>query len=162
MAPVDIDRIRAEYTAPHYLAMADLDDAAARRFAALADAAEVDEVRWMLETEEWRCRKAGAWFALRRREPEIAEALRLSLLSSRGSLTAPDLGIVLVQRLGADALPLLLEYQATALREQHGAQGPVSALIRSLGGVPLADDASELELARTAAMQETAALIARV
>lgn len=160
MTPVDVERIRFVYTAPYYLSMLDLDGAQLQEFVQLAEAAEVEEVLWMLKTEEWRSRKAGAWFTLVRTEPEIDEALRLSLLTSRGRLTAPDLGVALAHRLGAASVPLLLEYQSIGIRDDHGPLGETSALITSLGGTPLGDDPSDLAATRIRAMRELANRIA--
>lgn len=158
--PVDLDRIRALYTAPYYLSITTLDDDGIREFVRIARDARVDEVLWMLGTEEWRCRRAGAWFALVREEAEIQQALEQSLLTSRGSLTAPDLGAVLAQLRGAACIPLLLAYQERGLRDNHhGPQGEIAALIRDLGGTPLTDDDSDGSTARMARMRDTAARI---
>lgn len=158
--PVDVEKIRALYTAPYYLSITTLDDDGIHEFVRIALGAQVDGVLWMLGTEEWRCRRAGAWFALVREESEIQHALEQSLLTSRGSLTAPDLGAVLAQLRDAACLPLLLEYQERGLRDNHhGPQGEIAALIRDLGGTPLTDDDSEGSTARMARMRDTAARI---
>lgn len=160
MAPVDVDRIRSVYTAPYYLSMHDLSEAQFDELVHVAKESDFDEVLWMLRTEEFRSRKMGAWFTLVRTEPEVDEELRQSLLTSRGRLTAPDLGIALAQRLGSAALPVLIEYQSIGIRDGHGPLGETSALIMSLGGTPLGDEPSELAAARMAALRDLATRIA--
>lgn len=160
MADIDLDKIRAEYAAPYYLAVVDLDDDEFQEFVHIAQAAALNEVIWMLGTEEWRCRKAGAWFALVRDEPEVDAALRESLLTSRATLTSTDLGVCLAQRIGAESLPIILKNQAIAIRDKHGPQSIISELIKSLGGDPLVDDTTEHSNARFVHMRNMAKRIA--
>lgn len=155
-APIDADRIRSVYAAPYYLAMPTLDDAEIKHFVELATSVELDEVLWMLNTKEWRCRKAGAWFALVRTESLIDDALRMSLLNSTDGLSSPDLAVCLAERLGAAGLPALLEYESSGTHGEREPQLRVSALITALGGTPAFDDATESVIAQVAAMRETA------
>ncbi|MGO3148137.1 MAG: hypothetical protein ACTIJ6_10715 [Leucobacter sp.] len=154
--PPGVDRIRSDYAAPYYLSIPNLDTAGLEQFVELATSAELDEVLWMLSTKEWRCRKAGAWFALVRDEPEIDEALRISLLTSTDGLSSPDLAVCLSERLGAASLPALLEYESIGTHDQHGPRRSVTALITALGGTPGFDDATERVSTQVAAMRETA------
>ena len=86
----------------------------------------------------WRPRRVGAWFTFVHTEPEVGSALLMSLRTSRGTLTAPDLGFAAVRILGVNALPALHEYQSIASRENFGGLSEITALIESLG------DSSEL------------------
>ncbi|WP_427868712.1 hypothetical protein [Leucobacter luti] len=160
MSSVDVEKIRAEYTAPFYLELPDLDEAQRELLACTARGARFDEVLWMLETEEWRCRRMGAWFALMRDEPGAVEAIFASLATSRGEYTAPDLGVALAQRVGSSALPAIFACHRRGVEEQRGPQGLLSALVRELGGDPEPDDATEVHRARVTRMRETAARLA--
>jgi len=129
-------RVIEEFVKPIYLSVnmsAPLDPAQAALVAEKARQASIDDVLWMLGTF-WRPRRVGAWFTLVHPEPQLDQALLDSLRTSRGYLTAPDLGFAATRRLGPDALPALHEYQSVAERDDLGGLSMITALIESVGG----------------------------
>jgi hypothetical protein len=142
------ERVIEDFVRPIYLSVrmtSPLDPVQGLLVAEKAHQASADEVLWMLATY-WRPRRVGAWFALVHREPEIDLALLESLRTSRGYLTAPDLGFAAARRLGRDALPALHEYQAIALRDELGGLSTITALIESLGDSSEIADSTDRDL----------------
>jgi hypothetical protein len=130
------EKVIADFVKPIYLSVhmnRPLDHVQALLVSELARAASADEILWMLGTR-WRPRRVGAWFTLVHSETTLGPALLESLRTSRGYLTAPDLGFAAARRLGEEALPALHEYQSTALRDGLGGLSMITALIESLGG----------------------------
>ncbi|MGX5681418.1 hypothetical protein [Schumannella luteola] len=146
--PPFADRVIEEFVKPLYRFNLShpIDPAQAELIAQSAQRAASEEIVWMLGSQ-WRARRVGAWFALARVEPEVSGALKTSLTTSLGNLTAPDVAFAAARRLGNAALPALHEYQAIAAARNFGGLSTITAIIESVGGRSQWAQATDADLA---------------
>ena len=94
-----------------------------------------DEVAQLLGSH-WRPRVMGAWLASGRALLPDAVLLK-SLETSAGSLTAPPLATVALDRLGTKAVPSLSTYLRQDLEHQWGSASFVAAVLERLDATPI-------------------------
>ncbi|WP_159502058.1 hypothetical protein [Microbacterium sp. 18062] len=98
-----------------------------------ARAASDDTVLRMLATDRWRERKTGAWLAVGRGTPPLADAVLESLRTSQGNLTSPSLATAAITLCGDRAVPSLLEYGRADVANTWYGVGFISAALAHLG-----------------------------
>lgn len=106
---VDESFVVSTYVVPFY--MSRLDPAEVRQLAALARAASVDEILWMIDNAGWREQRVGASFALVRTEPAIGPALLAAIPRTHGTYGLHSLVTAAVLLCAADAIPVLHTHQ---------------------------------------------------
>jgi glutaredoxin-related protein len=104
-------RIRLEFVQPFYLGMTQNAATLAPLLAPLARAAEVEEIVFMLEHQNWRMQKTGALFSLVRHEDRILDSLLESVRNSTGWLTFPQLSVAAYLLGGSRAVPAITHFQ---------------------------------------------------
>ena len=135
---VDESFVVSTYVVPFYMSRLDADEV--RQLAALARAASVDEILWMIDNAGWREQRVGAYFALVRAEPAIGPALLAAIPRTHGTYGLHPLVTAAVLLCAADAIPALHTHQqrvnAVGYRGDPGS-GFVAVALEHLGADPL-------------------------
>lgn len=132
----DPDDLREKYVIPFYLDLMDHNalNAEPELLLAVQERAKelsIKDVERLL-LASWRPRVMGAWYFIEDPQAQLVDAVRYSLRSSQGRLTAPPLMAAIACCDGEEGLAAIADYEGVDVDNQWGADGAARAAAQVL------------------------------